>query len=225
MLVFAAIVLQRFARRRHLHNLFWGIGLVMFAIGTFAEGYLWLAWNSALFRSWYVFGAMLNAAWLGQGTLNLLVRRRWVHVLSLILVVGSLLAVAAVFTLPLDSAAYKTGVAISSQYKPILPGGSPVRILTPLFNIYGSIFLIGGAVYSSYLFWRKQTQPQRVAGNMLIAAGALVVASAGTLTLLFFGGLQTVAELISAVLMFAGFMVATAPTAATADARTGAVAG
>ena len=212
MFVFAAIVLQRFARRRHLHNLWWGIGLVMFGIGAFAEGYLVRSWNAPLFRAWYVFGAMLNAAWLGQGTLNLLSRRRWVHYLSAALAVLSVIGIVVVWSLQLNSGAFSAGQTISSQYKAILPS-SPIRVLTILLNIYGTILLIGGAIYSSYLFWRKRVLLHRVVGNILIAAGALVIASAGTLTLLVFGGVQPASELIAAVLMFGGFMFASSPAA------------
>ncbi len=45
MLVFTIYVLQRFMVRRRLNFLFWGIGLAMFGVGSFAEAYLSLAWN------------------------------------------------------------------------------------------------------------------------------------------------------------------------------------
>lgn len=213
MLTFAVIVLYRFLRRRNLSNLFWGIGLLMFAMGTFAEAYLEQDWNDPLFRSWYVFGAMLNAGWLGHGTLTLMTRRPWVRYLTIVLVVLSLIGVAATFAVPLNSAAYHAGQSISTQYKDILPRGG-VRLLTPLFNVYGTLFLVGGAFYSAFLFWRKRAPSQRVLGNVLIAVGALVVASAGTLTRLFLGGNLPVSELIAAVLMFAGFMLVSAPAMA-----------
>ena len=218
MFVFAAIVLQRYRQRRHLHNLFWGIGLVMFGIGTFAEGFLLLQWNAVIFLSWYVFGAMLNAAWLGHGTLCLLSRRSWVRYVTVGLVALSLIGLVASFNLPLNSSAYSAGVPIGEQYKAILPAGAAVRMLTPIFNIYGVIFLVGGAIYSSYLFWRKKVLRQRVIGNLLIAAGALVVASAGTLARLDIGALMPISELIAAILMFAGFIVSTSPAAVPATA-------
>ena len=42
--------------------------------------------------------------------------------------------------------------------------------LTILLNIYGTIWLIGGAIWSAYLFARKQVLPHRVVGSILIAA-------------------------------------------------------
>ena len=53
----------------------------------------------------------------------------------------------------------------------LLPLGSPVRLTTPFFNIYGLLTLVGGAIWSAYLFWRKRVLPNRVIGNVLIAAG------------------------------------------------------
>jgi len=204
---FGAIVLGRYASGRQLHNLFWGLGLLLFGLGTLAEGYLGGTWSDPLFRAWYLCGALLNAAWLGHGTLLLLVRRPWVRWLTAVLVALSVVALVAVLALKLNDSAYTAGTAISDQYKQILPKGAPVRMLTPLFNIYGSLFLIGGALISAFRFWRKRAPAQRVVGNLLIAVGALVVASAGTLTRLFFGGVMPVSELVAAILMFAGFVI------------------
>jgi hypothetical protein len=49
MFIFTAYVLQRYAARRAPHFLFWGIGLAMFGVGSFAEAYLALAWNKWVF--------------------------------------------------------------------------------------------------------------------------------------------------------------------------------
>src|SRR5512147_1290246 len=92
MLWFTIDVLQRYAVRRNPAFLYWGIGLAMFGAGSFAEAYLSLSWNKWVFFVWYLFGAALNAAWLGQGTLYLLVKKSWVHAITLALVVGSLFA-------------------------------------------------------------------------------------------------------------------------------------
>jgi hypothetical protein len=54
---------------------FWGIGLVLYGLGTFSEAFLELAWSPVMVRLWHLAGTMLTAAWLGQGTLYLLVHR------------------------------------------------------------------------------------------------------------------------------------------------------
>jgi hypothetical protein len=243
MAVFVGYVLQRYFARRQAHFLFWGVGLAMFGAGSFAEAYLALAWNKWVFFAWYLFGAALNAAWLGHGTLSLLVRKKWVRVLTAALVIGSLYAGYLMLqVMPrLDEAVFTTDKLISEQYgtkvldegesapagaltlnttyrgeqvtavRGILPLGSPVRLTTPFFNIYGLITLVGGAIYSAYLFWRKRVMPNRVVGNVLIAAGALLIGFASTLTRLGYGEYLYLGELLSAILMFIGFRFAARP--------------
>ena len=219
MLVFTVSVLQRFVVRRNPAFLFWGIGLLMFGSGSFAEAYLALAWSPVVFFIWYLFGAALNAAWLGHGTLSLLVKKRWVHVVTAILVAGSLVAGGLMLTTPLDASGFEPGIAISEQYRAIMPEGAPVRLTTPFFNIYGLLTLVGGAIYSAYLFWRKRVLPNRVIGNVLIAAGALSIGFASSLTRLGYGSLLYVGELLAAILMYTGFRLAAGPRAEPAPQR------
>lgn len=217
MLVFTASVFQRWLRRRKPHFLFWSIGLAMFGAGSFAEAYFTAAgWNSAVFFVWYLFGAALNAAWIGHGSLLLLVRKRWVHIFTALLIVGSLIAsVMMIQTMTqLTPAAFSSGLPISDQYREIMPpieAGGTVRLTTPFFNIYGLITLVGGALYSAWLFFRKRVLLHRVIGNVLIAAGALSIGLASTLTRLGVGAYLYLGELVAAMLMYAGFIVASAP--------------
>ena len=243
MLVFTISVLQRYVVRRQLHFLFWGIGLAMFGAGSFAEAYLALGWNKWVFFVWYLFGAALNAAWLGHGTLYLLVRKRWVHGVTAALVIGSLFAGYLMLqAMPkLDESVFTTSKPVSEQYgtkaldagesapegaltvsttyrgeevtavRGLLPLGSPVRLTTPFFNIYGLLTLVGGAIYSAFLFWRKRVMPNRVVANVLIAAGALAIGFASTLTRLGYGQFLYLGELFSAILMFVGFQLAAKP--------------
>ena len=243
MLGFTIYVLQRFVVRRAPHFLFWGVGLAMFGAGSFAEAYLSLSWNRWVFFTWYLFGAALNAAWIGHGTLNLLVRKPWVKVVTALLVVGSLFAGYLMLqAMPkLDTAAFMVSKPVSEQYgtkilepgqtppagaqtetityrgqqvtaiRGLLPLGSPVRLTTPFFNIYGLLTLVGGAIWSAYLFWRKRVLPNRVIGNVLIAGGALLIGSASTLTRLGYGQFLYLGELACAILMFIGFRFAARP--------------
>ena len=50
-----------------------------------------------------------------------------------------------------------------------------------LAELIGTLLLAGGAVYSAYLFLRKQILPNRVLGNVFIALGGLLPAAGGAL--------------------------------------------
>lgn len=215
-LIFAFFVFQRYARRRGTHLLLWGFGLLLYAIGTFAEFYLSIQWSALWMRLWYIGGALLTAAWLGQGTVYLLVRKPpWLaNALMGILLVVSAIAVIMTFATPLDASSFNPAVPVSEQYRTIFPPGG-VRYLTIPLNIYGTITLIGGAVYSAWLFWRKRVLPNRVVGNILIAVGALAPALGGTFTRLGHPEFLYLSELIGAVVMFIGFLTVTSTRATT----------
>jgi hypothetical protein len=89
----------------------------------------------------------------------------------------------------------------------IVSGGT--RVLTPFFNVYGLLTLVGGAIYSAYIFLRKRIMPNRVIGNVLIASGALMPGIGGLLSRWGLGGYLYAGELLGAILMFAGFIMAT----------------
>ena len=217
MVVFTLSVLQRYIVRRKAHFLFWGIGLAMFTAGSFAEAYFAVfGWSAFVFFLWYFFGAALNAGWIGHGTLMLLVRKRWRRIVSVLLIIGSLVAGVFMYQamIRLDPGQFTAGVAISEQYREIMPAidqGGTVRLTTPFFNIYGLITLVGGALWSAWLFLRKRVLPNRVLGNVLIAAGALSIGAASTLTRMGYGQLLYLGELFAAILMYAGFVMAGKP--------------
>lgn len=210
--VFAGLIFRRWSVRRRAHLLLWGIGMVMYGIGGFCEGYYAaFGWNPLVFRLWYLFGAMLVAAWLGQGTAYLLIRRRWAHALMAILGAASLYGAARVFGAQLDPAAMGSSLHTGSELsgKAIVSGG--VRTLTPFFNLYGTLLLVGGALYSAWIFWRKRILLHRVIGNVLIATGALLPAFGGAFSRLGISGALYISELLGTLLLFAGFLRATSP--------------
>ncbi|HET6443007.1 MAG TPA: hypothetical protein VFI27_00365 [candidate division Zixibacteria bacterium] len=216
MFVFAAYVLQRYVTRRKLHFLFWGTGLAMFAIASLSGALLSIGWSDVFFFTWYYFGALVTAAWIGQGTVYLLMRKKWAHILAAILIAASIVAAIMLLRVmpDLDTSAYTTSESIGEQYRDIMPPideGGYVRLATPFFNVYGLVTLVGGALWSSYLFWRKRILPNRVIGNILIAGGALVIASAGLLTRVGLGSVLYFGELAAAIMMFSGFLIAAAP--------------
>jgi hypothetical protein len=218
--IFAGVVLVRFACRRGAHLLVWAIGLGLYALGTAMEAFLGLAYHPLALKAWYLTGAMLTAAWLGQGTMFLLVRRRGVAPIFLgLLAALSLVAAWFVFTAPTLGGRYDVLIPASAQYRQILARPGAVVALTVILNMYGTLLLVGGALWSAWLFWRKQVLVHRVAGNTLIAVGALAPALGGTFLRLGLADMLYASELVGAIVMFVGFLQATSPQEASAAAR------
>jgi len=210
--IFAYLVLKRYVARRGLHLLLWGIGMIFYGIGGFCEGYYGaFGWNPLIFRLWYLFGAILVAAWLGQGTVYLLAKRKWAHVLMAVLVLGSVYGLLRVFGAELDPNLMTTSLHTGSEMSGHAIVTSGVRTLTPFFNLYGTVALVGGAAWSAWIFWRKRVLLHRTIGNILIAVGALLPAFGGSFSRMGFSGALYVSELLGAVLMFIGFIRAITP--------------
>ena len=211
---FTAAVFNRYRQRGGLHLLFWAIGLLLYGLGTLAEVILGLTFNAFVLKLWYLTGAMLTAAWLGTGTVHLLVRKgNAAQILTGILVAVSALALILVLAAPMNASGYDVARPVSEQYKEILTRNGMVILLTILLNIYGTITLVGGAIYSAYLFWRKKILANRLYGNILIAAGALSPALGGTFLRIGMADFLYLSELIGAILMYIGFVLATSAQA------------
>jgi len=170
-LIFAIAVFERYRRRGGAHLLLWGIGLILYGMGTLTEAVMLFTFQPLVLKLWYLSGAMLTAAWLGQGTVHLLVRRRGVaKTLTVILSLVSIISAGLILAAPVTSAtSYNLDLPASAQYKDILVRSGAIIALTIILNIYGTIGLVGGAIYSAFLFWRKQVLANRMVGNILIA--------------------------------------------------------
>lgn len=199
--VFAALVLSRWHRGRYA-VLMWGVGLAMFAVAAFA-GFLHRAGvgTDLPYRAFYLFGAILNVAWLGLGTIYLLAPRR-VATASLVAVATlSVVSALAVFASPVDPvAASDTGRGFESSPLP--------RVLAGIGSGLGSIVMIGGALWSAWRFSRTRLGGQRAVANVLIAVGVFVVAAGGTAAFTGARGVLEWTNLGGLVLMFVGFLLA-----------------
>jgi hypothetical protein len=124
---------------------------------------------------------------------------------------GSLYSAFRVFTAELDPSLMTTSVHTGSElsgHAIVTPG---VRGLTPIFNLYGTVTLVGGALYSAWIFYRKRVLLHRTIGNILIAAGALLPAFGGGFSRMGIPGALYISELLGAILLFMGFLRAITP--------------
>ncbi len=199
-LIFAVTVLDQFLARRKPFQLIWAIGLFMFFISI--GSVFWMeAWglNEIAYRLWYLFGAVLVAAYLGMGTLYLLARRRAAHIIMVILLVASIYAAFRVFSVSIDLN------TLEGLSRDTIPQGMRNMYY---FNIFGTLALVGGALYSAWVFWRRRVMPHRVVSNILIAVGAILPALGGTLAR--FGVSSSTSHalliLLGVVIIFIGFL-------------------
>lgn len=185
------------------------MGLVFYGLGAFSESILGFGFNPVILKLWYLCGAMLTAAWLGQGTIFLLIRKgnRASYLAGALLVI-SIFSFELIRNTGISAVALEYDVAVSAslQYKDILVRSGLVRLLTVLLNIYGTLGLVGGALYSAFLFWRKQVLADRMIGNLLIAVGALFPALGGTFIPFDLPDWLFVSEFLGAIFMYLGFL-------------------
>jgi len=210
--IFTISVFSRYLLRRAPYLLLWSIGLLLYGIGTLSEIILGLTFIGMVLKLWYLCGAMLTAAWLGQGSLHLIMPRHGVALtLTGVLAAVSVFAAFLVLQSPLKlgGSAYQIYQPISSQYQNILSQSGLIIFLTILLNIYGTLALLGGALYSAYIFWRKHLLFNRMIGNVLIAAGAFAPAMSGSFIRIGLPDWLYAAELIGVILMYIGFRQAT----------------
>jgi len=197
-IVFFSALLQRFrAKGEGVHLLWWAAGVATYGIGTGLESVITLAGNSAWLNKWWY---LLGAYPLAQGTVYLLLRRQIANRLSVI-------------TLPLVFAMVVLVVLCPVNLEvldPVRPSGrvlvwSWLRWFTPLINCYAAIFLVGGAVLSSWRFAKKRATRQLAVGNAFIAIGAIMpgfggmAAKVGSIEALY------VTELIGLIVIWGGY--------------------
>jgi hypothetical protein len=203
---FSLSTLDRFLRRGKPHELAWTVSLALFATGSAA---LWWAeavgWSSASFRLFYLAGAVLNVPWLALGTVYLLGSRRLGDGVRWGLTLLSGVAVGAVLFAPLRRAVVSDELPSGREVFGVAP-----RVMAAVGSGVAAVVIIGGALYSAARLRRGDRW--MVSGNLLIAAGTLILSASGTLA----GRLGrdrafAVTLVVGICVLFAGFLVASGP--------------
>jgi hypothetical protein len=209
----AIFVLDQYVHRPKAYKLLWFLGLVAYGVAATAEavGAAQGHWSLGIYRTWYFFGGLMVAAYLGMGTAYLLLPRRVAHGIMALLALATIYGAARVFTAPISAENLQKLVTASSQQVvdvsnfTIMP--LDIEILAPIMNIGGAAFLFGGAVWTAWVFWRKRVMPYRVLSNVLIAIGALAPSILTGLIRLGFTSGFFLGQLIGVAFILAGFLV------------------
>ena len=213
-LSFSVVLFARWRQRGGPHMLWFAVGALTYAAGTITESWTTLfGWNEAVFRAWYITGALMGGAPLAQGSVYLHMKRRTADWLSVALVLA--IATASVFV-----------IASPLRYDLVEPhrltgkvlAWTWVRAFSPFINTYAFIFLVGGAAVSAVHFSRSLVTRNRFVGNVLIAIGALLPGIGGTFTRFGYTEVLYVTEFIGLALIFRGYQLAISPTTDRAEA-------
>ena len=90
-LVFAVALFDQWRERRGGFQLIWTLGMIFYGVGAGCEAIAAAGgWNEALYRTWYLTGAVWTAGWLGLGTAYLLGKTRFGYSFALCLFLAGL---------------------------------------------------------------------------------------------------------------------------------------
>jgi hypothetical protein len=194
---FAFLLLRSFRRRRSGEKALWATGFLLFGLAAACEAVAQrTGWSPALFRTYYLAGGVLTVAFLGAGSAWLLLPRRARDFLLGGLLVATAAAAIAVALAPVAAGA----LAATAHGRPPANSalGGHAFLWAIALNSFGTIFLVGGSLYSIL-------RRQRVRPNVWIGGGALVVALATGLSRADSYSLVYAGQLVGIALMFSGF--------------------
>lgn len=205
-LAFGMSTLERWLRSRRPYELAWSAALGLFAVaaGALAFG-AQAGWSGAVFRVFYLFGAICDVPVLALGTVYLLASRRAGHASALGVFGFCAFSVGVVVTAPFRAALPVDQLAQGSQVFGPLP-----RVLAGVGSAGGAVVIFGGAVWSLWRVARTAAPHRLLWSNGLIALGTLILGASGTLNSVF--GAMTafsVTLLVGITVIFAGFLLAT----------------
>lgn len=175
--VFSTLLMRRYVQRGNPNLLWWAGGVACYGSGTLFEAIITLFGNSiVLTKAWYVTGAVLGGYPLAQGSVYLLHSRRFANRATAITLPIIIVTSVLVFLSPV----------YMDRLEPHRPSGAIlawwwVRLMTPFINIYAVFFLIGGAAWSAWRYYRQGTELNRAVGNTFIATGAILPGIGGSI--------------------------------------------
>lgn len=173
---FSASLLRQYLRRHGPHRLAWGLALGAFAAASAAAATGMIAgWSGAIFRFYYLFGALVNVPILALGTVYLYFPRRVGHGAAVLVLAASVYGLIAVMSADLVEAPLRISGAIPMGSEVMAPS---VRTLSRYYSYAGFLIVVAGALWSAGKLARKPGERFRrlAQGNGLIAAGTVVVA-------------------------------------------------
>jgi hypothetical protein len=204
---FALVVAARWQSTRRPAFAAWALGLVIFAAAALVQAIGERSGFSVpLFRAFYLLGGVLGVIYLALGTVFLLAPPRVARATALLLAALTVLLAADAVLVPVDASKLHTTAGVLGEA--ITGHGNPLYVGAVIFNITGSLVLIGGSAWSAWRYARTRAGLDRVVCNVLLTAGALLIAAGFSAAKSVGGSIATlgVFEAVGMAVMFAGFL-------------------
>lgn len=202
--VFAYDLVRDHRRSPRPHVAAYAVGILLFAIATWAFVYgITFGWNGFAYRTFFLFGAILNIPVLALGSMFLVVGRRSGHTMAVAVAAIAAISVTLTTTVPFANPLPASGVP-TDIFPPISDGFGP-RLLAAISGGTGATILIVLSLVSVFRFWR--TSRPIVFGNALILAGTLVASFQGTVLALGEEGAFALKLMVTATLLWLGYRV------------------
>ena len=202
---FFADLVRSYRSKPRPHTAAYMMGIGFFAIATWAL-YVGLAtgWTSASYRTFFLFGGIVNIPVLALGSMFLVVGKRAGHVMFLLLFPFFAIAVPMTVGQPFDKGPLPASGVPSGMDLWVDVFGP--RLWAAIGGGLGASLLILMALVSLFRFWKRNRRI--VWGNISIVAGTFAAAGGGTGLALGEGGWFAVSLLTAAALIWAGFRIA-----------------
>jgi hypothetical protein len=203
---FSLSLIRQFIQRRKPHQLAWGVAMATFAAASLSAAVGMMAgWTPAYFRSYYLFGAVLNVPILALGTLYLYLPRKLGHAAAIGVLAASVFGAIAVFSASLQSPVGGLMGTIPAGSEVMAPA---VRELSRYYSYAGFVVVVAGAVWSALRLYRRPGIGFRrlAQGNALIALGTVVVALGSAFARQGRGSIFAVGLATGVTVMFMGFL-------------------
>lgn len=215
--VFAAVAASLFtfdlwrdySRKPRPHIVAYAVGMTMFALATWmlVIALVWV-WSPLVYRTFYLFGAVLNIPFLALGSMFLVVGKRAGHAMTILLGAFSAISITLVATTPFQSQLPEHGIPHD-----IFTTGFGPRVFAAVGGGLGATILIVLALVSVFRF--RKTNPRVVWGSLLIVAGTFAAAAGGTNLAFGEAGWFATSLFLAAALIWAGYRVASGARKAT----------
>ena len=176
----ATLDLARDLRRRprpHLSAYTAGMAMFTLAVWALCAGLGW-GWNGLSYRTFFLFGGVLNIPFLALGSVFLSVGRRAGHIMTVGLFGFSAMATTLVTTTPFARPLPEGGIP-ADIFPSIAEAGFGPRLLAAVAGGFGTLVLVSAALWGAIRF--RRANPRRAAANLVITAGVLAAATGGTI--------------------------------------------